>query len=349
MSTPLVSICLPNLNHRRFLPERMESILSQTLQDWELIVCDSYSDDGSWEFFQTFKGDPRIHLHQVPRDGLYAGWNECLRRCRGRYVYIATSDDGMRSDALEKFVEPLELHPDVHIAVCDYEKVDQENRVLAKSKGPFDEFIASHCRTHCIRKSHTEFLMHACAVTIWFSMNSVLFRRTVLDQAGYFRVDQKSFADVEWTLRASLTSDVAVIPEKLVSWRKYTGQATPSIMWPDDVRILHQAVVNVLSDPNSGIPSAWKEKPGWDKKILRASRAIYLASYDLYRWSLRKNPRQFFRLFMEAAAKEPLFLLQRALTGFTAGAELNVDTVALVNELIREFGTEWPPKTLWKK
>ncbi len=52
---PLVSICLPTLNARRFLEPRMESILAQTLTDWELIVCDSYSNDGTWEYFQQFK------------------------------------------------------------------------------------------------------------------------------------------------------------------------------------------------------------------------------------------------------------------------------------------------------
>ena len=52
---PRVSICLPNLNNQRFLEERMRSILEQSYGDWELIVCDSYSDDGAWELLQEFK------------------------------------------------------------------------------------------------------------------------------------------------------------------------------------------------------------------------------------------------------------------------------------------------------
>ena len=59
---PLVSICLPSLNTHQFLEERMETIFRQTVTDWELIVCDSYSDDKSWEFFQKFKGDKRVRL-----------------------------------------------------------------------------------------------------------------------------------------------------------------------------------------------------------------------------------------------------------------------------------------------
>jgi glycosyltransferase involved in cell wall biosynthesis len=108
MSKPVVSICLPTLNARQYLAPRMNSILSQTLTDWELIVCDSCSDDGTWEYLQKFKDDPRVRLHQVPKEGMYAGWNECLKRCRGEHVYIATADDTMREDCLDRMVGTLE-------------------------------------------------------------------------------------------------------------------------------------------------------------------------------------------------------------------------------------------------
>lgn len=86
----------------------MESIVGQRLMDWELIVCDSYSDDGSWEFLEKFRDDPRVRLHQVPREGPYAGWNECLRRATGEYVYIATADDTCDPTLLERMIEAME-------------------------------------------------------------------------------------------------------------------------------------------------------------------------------------------------------------------------------------------------
>src|SRR5215510_251840 len=111
MHTPLVSICLPNLNRRHFLGERMESILAQSLTDWELIVCDSYSDDGAWEFLQKFSSDSRVQLYQVPRRGAIAGVNDCLERARGKYIYIAPSDDTADLRLLENLVKPLERFP----------------------------------------------------------------------------------------------------------------------------------------------------------------------------------------------------------------------------------------------
>ena len=58
---PKVSICVPNLNTRPYLPERFETIFNQTFQDWELIVCDSYSDDGSWEYIQELAAREPAH------------------------------------------------------------------------------------------------------------------------------------------------------------------------------------------------------------------------------------------------------------------------------------------------
>jgi glycosyltransferase involved in cell wall biosynthesis len=51
--TPKVSILLPSFNARKFLEPRIESLLNQTITDWEAIVLDSQSNDGSWEFFQS--------------------------------------------------------------------------------------------------------------------------------------------------------------------------------------------------------------------------------------------------------------------------------------------------------
>lgn len=110
---PRVSICLPTLNAKRFLEPRISTILGQTLANWELIACDSFSTDGTWEDLKELAGvDHRVRAFQVPRAGLYAGWNECLRRARGEYVYIATADDTMSHDCLGRMATALDALAD---------------------------------------------------------------------------------------------------------------------------------------------------------------------------------------------------------------------------------------------
>jgi len=100
---PKVSICVPNLNTRPFLPERFRTIQEQTLQDWELLIYDSYSEDGAWTYIQDFvAAEPRARCWQGPREGTPGSWSACIREAQGEYVYIATSDDTMAPDCLEK-------------------------------------------------------------------------------------------------------------------------------------------------------------------------------------------------------------------------------------------------------
>jgi glycosyltransferase involved in cell wall biosynthesis len=91
-----VSILLPSLNQRKFLDERVQSLFKQTLAGWEAIVLDSGSSDGSWEFFQSIaKRDSRFHLHQIPREGLYAALNRGFDLATAEFIHIATADDSM--------------------------------------------------------------------------------------------------------------------------------------------------------------------------------------------------------------------------------------------------------------
>jgi len=135
MTAPLVSVCLPNLNTRPFLEERVQTVLAQTLQDWELVVSDNYSEDGAWELFQSIaQSEPRMHNEQAARKGMYENWNNCIRRATGKYVYIATSDDTMAPDCLEKMARALEAHPDCDLAHCTLRFIDEQGLDLPKTQ-----------------------------------------------------------------------------------------------------------------------------------------------------------------------------------------------------------------------
>ena len=346
MTAPLISICLPNLNTRPFLEERMDTILAQTFTDWELIVCDSHSDDGSWEFFQRFKDDPRIQLHQVPRAGVYAGWNECLRRANAEYIYLATSDDTAGPQALEKLVAPLEKLAGISIAVCDYQAIDEDGRpqpgILEEPKR---RFLEHWLQMPSIRNGKTEFLLHACFGTFWGSMTAVLFRKKLLPQIGYFRTNRGSQADVEWSMRASLVSDVAFVPGKLATWRIRKGQATVAEGYDwRFVQVILDSLRAVLHDPAVGIPAEWKHVPGWEREISAVWRAEYRDGFHLYRGAARRQPGRFLRNLVSALYHEPGWLLHQATTGFRWSEELNPDHALAARQLIELFHAPWPPQ-----
>lgn len=343
----LISICLPNLNTRPFLEERMETILAQTVTDWELIICDSYSDDGSWEFFQKFKGDRRIRMYQVPREGLYAGWNECLRRARGEYVYVATSDDTMEPCCLEKLMAPLEICRHIDIAVCDFQKIDEHGRAITWRPHYHSSALAPWLEVPSVRSGKMDFLLHAAlGGTMWVTMASVMIRRCLLDRIGLFRVDLGSYADIEWTLRACLTTDVSWVPGRLATFRIHADQASSCYHTPGEVRALLDAITELLDDPSAGIPEAWKGIPGWKDVLLKMYRIDYEDSFYLYRWAARSHPWRFLRGVCEAVRREPLLLATRALHGFRWQEDRHRDPWLQARHLIELFHPPWPPKAL---
>ena len=136
-ATPHLSICLPNLNTRPYLVERIDCILAQTCSDWELVISDNYSDDGSWEFFRELEGkDSRVLAAQAPKEGMYANWNRGIKRTQGKYIYIATSYDTMAPDCLERMADALENNPACDLALCPLVAIDESSATIAEPRRP---------------------------------------------------------------------------------------------------------------------------------------------------------------------------------------------------------------------
>ena len=93
MSRSLVSVLMPAYNHERYVAAAVESVLSQTYPEWELIVIDDASQDGTWEVLQSFE-DERLRLYRHDSNqGAHATLNEALGMARGEFVAIINSDD----------------------------------------------------------------------------------------------------------------------------------------------------------------------------------------------------------------------------------------------------------------
>ncbi len=226
---PRVSILLPNLNHRVFLDERLATIRAQTFTDWELIVADSFSDDGAWEFLQAAAArDPRILVAQVPRDGIYSGWNRCLARARGEFIYLATSDDTMSPDCLAELVAALDAHSGCGIAQCCLQAIDKDGAIIPSwwrqvgaSRFLGDDYLRPH-----LRRAPYDGVLHSTMHTIYHSITQVLVRRHVFEQTGPFPTAYGRGGDFCWGMKAGLHFDVVHVPKFLATWRIHEGQAS---------------------------------------------------------------------------------------------------------------------------
>jgi len=117
---PTVSVIVPNYNHARYLPRRVESILAQTYRDFELILLDDGSTDESRSILSEYGNDPRVKIELNERNSgsTFKQWNKGVGLARGKYVWIAESDDYADPTFLERLTEVLESDETIPLAYC---------------------------------------------------------------------------------------------------------------------------------------------------------------------------------------------------------------------------------------
>lgn len=130
MTIPRVSVLIPTYRYARYLAEAVDSILVQDFADFELIISDDCSGDGSREIMEAYAGrDPRIRIHVHGANiGMVQNWNWCLAQARGEFVKYVFGDDRLaRADALGKMVAMLDAHPEAALAASARKVIDEKS------------------------------------------------------------------------------------------------------------------------------------------------------------------------------------------------------------------------------
>lgn len=129
---PVVSVVIPIFNRERYLAQAMDSILAQTLTDFELLMVDDGSSDSSCEIVRAYT-DPRIRLIRHERNrGVAAARNTGITEARGRYLAFLDSDDVAYPDRLQRQVEFLDRHPDYAAVGAWIDWMDEDGRPLGR-------------------------------------------------------------------------------------------------------------------------------------------------------------------------------------------------------------------------
>jgi len=137
-AAPLVSVCVPCRNHGRWLSHALESVLVQTLQDFEVIVVDDGSEDETPEVLRRFR-DRRVRCFRNERQlGQAAAVNRALGVARGAFIAILHADDAWCPDALLEWTEVLYRHPEAGYVHSAGYYIDENDQVVGLCR-PFAE------------------------------------------------------------------------------------------------------------------------------------------------------------------------------------------------------------------
>lgn len=130
---PTVSVIVPNYNHAPYLRQRIESVLAQTYTDFELIFLDDASTDDSRRVLESYAAHPQVShvvINELNSGSTFAQWRRGLALARGRYVWIAESDDFAHPDFLSALVPCLEENPSAVMAFSGSLMVDSHGEEI---------------------------------------------------------------------------------------------------------------------------------------------------------------------------------------------------------------------------
>lgn len=121
MNSTLVSIIIPNYNHAAYLEQRLSSVFEQTYQNFEVILLDDASTDNSAKILQQYSVDSRVShfvVNQINSGSPFSQWNKGIELAKGKYIWIAESDDYCDKNFLSTLVETQRKNPDIALVYC---------------------------------------------------------------------------------------------------------------------------------------------------------------------------------------------------------------------------------------
>ncbi len=223
-----LSVVIPTLNCR----EMVEAHL-QTMRPWlslvdEIVVVDSYSDDGTPELIEKNLRHPKLRVMRHPR-GLYQSWNFGIQQTMGDWIYISTVGDGISKKLLQHLRSVgEELECDVVASKPQFVTVD--GRPMDQVVWPIDHILRSMPSRKALRLSGVEAFLYAlfslpCAVL--GSSASNLYRGAHL-RARPFPTTFGTIGDTAWTLEYGLTTRYGFTPESGSFFRFHPKAYSPS-------------------------------------------------------------------------------------------------------------------------
>lgn len=206
-----VSVVLPVCNGERYIVKALQSILEQTLSEFELIVIDDGSHDATPGHLAAWASrDSRVHVVSRSNRGLTYTLNEGLQLASCEYVAIMNADDVSRPERLERQATYLDAHLRVAAVGSQTRLLDEAGNVGPASSLPLSP---SAVRAFMVKASP---LAHP----------SVMVRRSAVIAIGGYRPQMEPAEDYDLWLRLAERHDLANLPDVLLEYRVHSGQVT---------------------------------------------------------------------------------------------------------------------------
>jgi len=263
-----VSVVMGVYNAHRFVAATVRSILTQTFADFEFVIVDDGSTDGSLAVLRELAShDSRIKVISRPNTGIVGAANDGIAASRGQYIARHDADDISHPQRLQKQVAFLDANPDVVAVGAQMEVTDPYLSPLEETQFPLDHEGIEHD------------LLRGSGWTL--PQPAAMMRRSAVARVGGYRQQCNHSEDLDLFLRLATVGRLANLPEVLVQWRRHLGStnhANADQQRQNKQRIVAEAMQSrglpVPADLENYLAFApqtprWKEVCNWGWKALK--------------------------------------------------------------------------------
>jgi glycosyltransferase involved in cell wall biosynthesis len=284
---PLVSVIVPVYNHEKFIGETIKGVISQTFQNWELLIVDDCSTDKSWEIIQEYiKKDSRIKAFRNETNrGLIPNWKFLIENSSGDYLAFLEGDDLFYHDNLEKKINVFKRFSDLGMVYCNFNVIDKDGSVLIGDYRSFQKIKVF--RNQPISPS-------AYLSSKYHLINSygqIMVKRSVVEMVGYPRTldpSAKVFLPSDWdfNFRISTKNNIYYVEDVLFGYRRHANNNSyDAVKAYAHISLLLNEYEKVFSDNHAIL------------KAIRYKRGRYIYTKIIYFLETKNKPmawREFF-------------------------------------------------------
>jgi glycosyltransferase involved in cell wall biosynthesis len=206
-SVPQCSIIMPAFNVEPYIGEAIESVLKQSFSDWDLVVVDDGSTDGTFEVAKQFK-DPRIHLVRQKHAGISVARNRGSKEVCSDYSIFLDADDRLRPKAVERLFMRLRKAPKACVAYGDAVVMNEWGCVFGSESSPvFSSRPSGNVLRFILQKG-------------FFLPSAAIVRVNFISKVGGFRNDLRVGEDWEMWCRLATVGEFVYIGKKPITERR---------------------------------------------------------------------------------------------------------------------------------
>jgi glycosyltransferase involved in cell wall biosynthesis len=228
---PVVSVCIPTYNGREHLAECISSIRAQSFTDFEVVICDDHSSDGTLDFARLLaQGDARFRFISNPRRlGLVGNWNNCVDEARGEWIKFVFQDDTIAPTCIETLLDACKGTGKV-FSFCQRDFIFEN-----ETPDTLREFFLAHRRRLCsdysagpvIGPDHfIRIAAHEPRHNFVGEPTVTLINRSVFREIGRFDDALIQLCDAEFWCRVGINYGAVFVPESLAAFRIHAMAAT---------------------------------------------------------------------------------------------------------------------------